>query len=71
MGKQMRIQGSVTVQVLVDERGKVISAKAVSGHGLLIPAAQRAALEARFSPTLLGDQPVKVSGVIIYNFVLQ
>ena len=71
IAKQSRIQGSVNVQVLVDESGRVISAKAVSGNPLLVPAAQRAALEARFSPTLLGDQPVKVSGVIVYNFLLQ
>jgi TonB family protein len=63
-------QGPVNVQVLVDETGKVISAKAVSGNPLLRDAAQQAALEAHFSPTMLGDQAVKVSGVIIYNFVL-
>jgi protein TonB len=71
MAKQMRIQGPVSVQVLVDESGKVVSAKAVSGNPALIHAAQKAALGARFSPTMLGDQPVKVSGVITYNFVLQ
>ena len=68
--KNIRIQGPVTVQVLIDEEGRVISAKAVSGHPLLIAEATRAAREARFSPTKLGDQPVKVSGVITYNFVL-
>lgn len=71
MAKQMKIQGSVNVQVLVDENGRVVSAKAVSGNPFLVPAAQRAALEARFSPTMLGDQPVKVSGLIVYNFLLQ
>lgn len=71
MAKQMRIQGSVGVQVLIDEGGRVISAKAVSGNPALVHAAQKAALEARFSPTKLGDVPVKVSGVITYNFVLQ
>ena len=70
MAKQIRVQGSVNVQVFIDEAGKVISAKAVSGHPLLIPAAQRAAEQARFSPTMIGTQPVKVSGVITYNFVL-
>jgi TonB family protein len=63
-------QGPVNVQVLVDEAGKVISAKAISGHPLLRVASQQAALEAHFSPTMLGDQAVKVSGVIIYNFEL-
>ncbi len=65
------IQGVVSVQVVIDERGKVISAKAVSGHATLVAAAQQAALGARFSPTMLGDAPVKVSGVITYNFTLQ
>jgi protein TonB len=71
MAKQVGIQGPVNVQVLVDETGKVISAKAISGNPLLMHAAQQAAMGARFSPTMLGDQAVKVSGVIIYNFMLQ
>ena len=71
LAKQMGVQGMVNVQVLIDETGKVISAKAVSGHPTLMRAAQQAALEALFSPTKLGDQAVKVSGVITYNFVLQ
>ena len=71
IAKQMGIQGTVNVQVLVDETGKVISAKAVSGNPALTRAAQQAALNARFSPTKIGEQAVKVSGVIVYNFVLQ
>ena len=71
IAKQMGVQGPVNVQVLIDEYGKVISAKAVSGNPALMRAAQQAAYEARFSPTMLGDQAVKVSGVITYNFVLQ
>ena len=70
IAKRARIQGQVSVQVLIDETGRVVSAKAVSGHPLLTVDAQRAALQARFSPTKLGDQPVRVSGVITYNFVL-
>lgn len=71
MAKQTRTQGAVNVQILVDEQGKVISAQAVSGNPLLTPAAREAALRARFTPTLLNGQPVKVQGVITYNFVLQ
>jgi periplasmic protein TonB len=71
MAQQMGVYGPVNVQVLVDETGKVISAKAVSGHPLLAREAQKAAFQARFGPTLIGDQPVKVSGMITYNFVLQ
>jgi len=70
IAKQLRIQGPVNVQVVISETGKVISAKAVSGNPALVTAAQQAALQARFSPTMLGEQPVKVSGIITYNFVL-
>ncbi|HEV3410621.1 MAG TPA: TonB family protein [Chthoniobacterales bacterium] len=63
--------GKVEVQVVVDEKGRVESAKAISGHRLLREAATQAARKARFTPTLLSGQPVKVTGVITYNFVLQ
>lgn len=70
LAKQTGIQGKVSVQVLIDEKGNVVSATAIDGHPLLRVAAQRAALQARFSPTTLGGQPVKVSGVITYDFRL-
>lgn len=63
--------GTVVVQVLIDENGNVVSAKAVSGHPLLQAVAVSAARQARFSPTKLSGQPVKVTGVIQYNFVAQ
>jgi Ca-activated chloride channel homolog len=66
--KAARVQGTVAVQVVVDERGKVISAQAVGGHPLLRQSAVAAARRSKFSPTLLSGQPVKVSGVITYNF---
>jgi TonB family protein len=62
--------GNVTVSVLIDEDGRVENAKAVGGHPLLQAAAVEAAYRARFSPTKLSGNPVKVSGVITYNFVL-
>lgn len=63
--------GTVVVQVLIDENGSVVSAKALSGHPLLQAVAVSAARQARFSPTKLSGQPVKVTGVIQYNFVGQ
>jgi protein TonB len=71
IAKQIRIQGAVTVQILVDEQGRVVSAQTVSGHPTLLAAAKEAALHARFTPTILSGQAVKVQGVITYNFVLQ
>jgi hypothetical protein len=66
--KASRASGLVVIQVLIDEKGDVISARAVSGHSLLLPASLEAASRAKFSPTTLCDNPVKVAGVITYNF---
>ena len=64
----MGIQGVVLIQVTIHESGKVISAKAVDGHPLLKPGAEKAAWGAKFSTTYLSEVPVKVTGVITYNF---
>jgi TonB family protein len=68
--KRSRTSGVVTVDVVLDETGKVVSANASSGPTMLRDAAVQAALKARFSPTKLSGQPVKVSGVINYKFAL-
>lgn len=69
LAKAARAAGVVTVQVTADESGHVVSAEAVSGHPLLREAAVQAARQARLSPTLLAGKPVKVSGVLTYEFV--
>ncbi|MCI0350767.1 MAG: energy transducer TonB, partial [Acidobacteriales bacterium] len=71
IARQAHASGTVVVQVTIDENGNVISARAVSGHPLLQAVAVGAARQARFSPTKLSGQPVKVTGVITYNFVAQ
>jgi protein TonB len=70
IAKAAGIEGLVAVQILIDEQGRVISAKATSGNPLLQSAAVQAAYRARFTPTLLTGQPVKVTGSITYNFIL-
>jgi TonB family protein len=61
--------GQVTVQVLIDEEGFVIWAKATQGPENLREVAVEAARRSRFTPTRLMGQPIKVNGVILYNFV--
>lgn len=60
---------SITVQVKIDEEGNVIEGRVCSGHPLLRESVVEAARQAKFKPTLLTGIPVKVSGVIIYNFM--
>ena len=64
-----RVSGVVVVEILVDEKGIVQAAKAVSGHPLLRQAAVDAAYQARFVPTRVSGNPVKVSGKLVYRFV--
>ncbi len=65
----MRAAGAVSVQVLIDENGEIFTAQAVSGHPLLRSASVIAACGAKFMPTTLEGSPVKVSGIITYNYV--
>jgi len=71
IAKAAHITGSVTVEMIIDEEGKVIAAQAISGHPLLQAAALKAARETRFDPTLLDGKPVKVLGAFTYNFMLK
>lgn len=71
IAKAAKAQGAVTVQVVVDEQGRVTTASAMSGHPLLRQAAVAAARQATFEPTKVAGKPVKVSGVLTYNFVLE
>lgn len=67
--KAVKASGEVKVQVIIDEAGTVVSAKAISGHPLLTQVSEQAALQSKFKPTTLEGKPVQVSGVILYNFV--
>lgn len=67
--RAVRASGAVQVQVTIDEDGEVVMANAISGHPLLRQAAEMAAKESRFLPTTLEGQSVRVTGIVVYNFV--
>lgn len=69
--RYQRVGGTVVIGVEVDEAGMVTYACAISGHPLLQAACIDAAKQTRFKPTILSGKPVKVIGVIVYNFVAQ
>lgn len=68
--KAARITGSVVVEVTVDEAGKVIAVRSISGPAELRGAAEEAARGWVFRPTTLSGTPVKVIGTIQFNFNL-
>ena len=63
------VRGSVRVEVLIDEKGKVESAKVVSGHPFFRAAAVKAALKSKFQPSQISGKPLKRRGIIVYNFI--
>lgn len=71
IAKAARAAGAVQVQVTISEDGRVIDAQVVSGHPLLRDAAVQAARQWVFKPTELSGVPVKVQGVLTFNFTLQ
>lgn len=71
LAKSNRVQGVVIVRVLIDQIGSVINATAVSGPGDLRSAAEAAARKWRFKPTIVNGRPIKVQGMLTFNFTLK
>jgi TonB family protein len=67
--KAIGASGMVTVQITIDADGNVTSANATSGHPLLRAECEKAARNAKFSPTLLSKIAVKATGILTYNFI--
>jgi TonB family protein len=66
---ERRLTGVVVVKVEIDEAGNVAAARDMcQGLPYLSEAAVGAAWKARFTPTTINGQPVRVRGVIQYNF---
>ncbi len=71
IAKAARASGMVQVVVTISEEGRVLDAQVINGHPLLRQAAVDAARQWIFTPTKLSNVPVKVQGVLSFNFVLQ
>ena len=55
--------------ILVAENGTVSKAKALCAKSpTLGAAAEQAALASKFSPTVRNGEPIKIKGIIVYNF---
>src|SRR6266496_527095 len=66
--RSAKVVGRVTVKILLDEKGNIVSAEAIDGPEILRASAVEAARKARFTLTLIGTRPVRVSGVLTYDF---
>jgi hypothetical protein len=66
--KRVKATGRVSVRVIVDEDGKVVSAVALNNVAALRDAAQAAARQALFKPLVMGGITVRFTGVLNYDF---
>jgi len=66
--RKQKIEGIVIVEVDIDEKGKVTSARAIEGPQALRKAAERAARRSTFTPATDGQKPIKSKDKIEFQF---
>lgn len=65
--KRQKQSGKITVRVIVDENGKVVSATAMNGPAVLREVAEAAARQATFAPTTQDGITVRLAGELVYD----
>ena len=70
IARAARVTGTVTVFLVVNEKGEVETVQKLEGPMQLQQAAAEAARRWRFNPTLIDGQPVRVTGYLSFNFAL-
>lgn len=68
--KKKGIEGTVLLNLAVDEKGRASNIKVVSGHPLLVPIAMEAVKRLRFRPFSLNGKAVPIQGYVSYAFQL-
>ena len=71
LAQRSNVEGKVVVEIVLDETGEVVEAKAVSGPQMLRPGAEDAAQKSKFKPAMFDGKPIKGKGSITYNFTLR
>lgn len=71
IAKQAHVEGTVVIDAVIDERGNVVQARALTGPPLLIPSALQAVVQWKYQPTSLNGQPISVAMHVEVHFVLQ
>lgn len=62
------IEGPVVMKVTIDDKGKLSALNVLSGHPLFTGQAELAARRSTYAAALMNGMPVKVTGILIYNF---
>jgi TonB family protein len=68
--KQAKAEGNVVVRVRIDEHGNVYEVRPCTGNSLLSQSATDAAYRTKFKLTFVSGKPIRVAGVLVYEFRL-
>lgn len=70
LAKQMKVQGAVVLQALIDKAGRIQELHVVTGPAILASAAQEAVKQWRFKPYYQQGQAVETEARITVNFTI-
>lgn len=70
LAKQMKVQGAVVLQALIDKNGNIQDLHVVSGPTILAAAAREAVKQWHFKPYYQGGQAVETEARITVNFTI-
>jgi len=70
LAKQMKVQGAVVLQALIDKGGRIEELHVVTGPSILASAAQEAVKQWRFKPYYQQGQAVETEARITVNFTI-
>jgi len=70
LARQMKVQGAVVLQVLIDKSGNIEELHVISGPSILASAAQQALRQWHFKPYYQTGQPVETEARVTVNFTI-
>jgi periplasmic protein TonB len=70
LAEQMKIEGSVTLQVNIDKTGNIVGIQVLSGPPILAAAAQEAVRQWRFRPRYKDGAPIDTEAHVVVNFTI-
>ena len=70
LAEQMKLEGSVTLQVKIDKNGNVVDTQVLNGPEILATAAREAVRRWRFRPHYKNGTPVEAEALVVVNFTI-
>ena len=70
LAEEMKVEGSVTLQVNIDKNGNIVGTQVLSGPEILATAAREAVQHWRFRPRYKNGAPIETEARVVVNFTI-